>query len=88
MPQNLSQLTQRGRTCIRKWARDSPVSDFICHVKAYLALTLTTHTSQDNSSLFIIRILGSDSYDNLVNDFAPASEVWVRGTVHKPMLVS
>lgn len=88
MPQNLVQSAQHERLCIRNCARDSPVSNFICHVKTYLALTLTTHTSQDKPSLFIPRILESDSFDNLVNDFAPASEVRVSGTVHKPMLIS
>lgn len=56
-------------------------------MKAYLALTLTTQTSQDKSSLFIIRILGSDSFGNPVDDFAPTSEVRVRGKVHEPMLI-
>lgn len=57
-------------------------------MEAYLTLALTPHASQDESLLLIWRILGREFSDNRVDDSAPASEMRIRGTVHKPVLVS
>lgn len=87
-PQNLVQFSKPGDKCILSSTSCLPVSNLICHIKAYLALSLATQAGNDESSLFICRLLGRDDSDNLGDNFTPASEVRVCRTIHKPMLVS
>ena len=88
MPQKLVFSSQpTSDKCTLYCAKDSPVSDFICHLEADLTLALTTHTGQDEPWLLICRILAGESFDDPLDDLAPACKVRVRGAVHKPVLI-